>query len=101
MENGKKRTKENCVFCKDIGNEFCKATNYEKCEPETCPFWRDAAGMAESKERARQNFIKRWGFDGYGKVKYSGEGQFECNVIEYKYQHVKEAKCNGRSENKD
>lgn len=97
----KKRTKANCIFHKEVGNEFCKATNCEKCEPETCPFWRDAAGMEESQEKARQNFIKRWGFDGYGKVKYAAEGQYVSNVIEYRQNHVKEANRSGRSEGKN
>lgn len=95
------RTNGKCIFRKEVGNEFCKATIYERCIPEKCPFYMDQDGRNASVEKARQNFIKRWGFDGYGKVKYAAEGQYVSNVIEYRQNHVKEANRSGRSEGKN
>lgn len=92
------RSKQKCLYHRNKGNEFCKITVYEGCDPQTCPWYLDAEGKSESLNQARQNFIKRFGFDGYGKVPYEGDGKWVNKVVEYRNKHVKEVKQSGRTE---
>lgn len=92
------RSKDQCIWRKSIGNEFCKITIYEQCEPERCPWYRDADGKAESLEQARKNFEKKFGFDGYGKIPYEADGKWTEKVMGFKKRHIKEVEQDGRAE---
>ena len=65
---------EPCYF-KFVGvkGEFCRGTTIYPCpENETeCPFYKSEAQYKASLLRARMNFKKRYGYDGYGTFKYT------------------------------
>ena len=59
-----------CVFYgrtgqRAAGAPYCTLTTYAKCDPYTCPFYKDETMLAESYEKARQNYIKTHGKDLY------------------------------------
>lgn len=43
----------------------CRLTTYTVCDPKTCPWYKTPEDLAESYEKARQNFIANHGYDGY------------------------------------
>lgn len=70
-----KRPKRSCVFYgankrRDDGSANCRLTTYHVCDPDTCPWYKNEQQMAESFEKARQNYIKRYGKDDYYKLGY-------------------------------
>lgn len=101
MANETEKSVEKCVYHKSNGNEFCKVTIYEVCDPQNCPFYQSREDKEASREQARQNFIKRFRFDGYGKVPYVGDGQWIGQVLEFRKKHVKECDLIGREKDDD
>lgn len=61
-----------CHFWKrNVGGDFCIATIYEDCKMTACPFYKSDRDYEASLETARQNFIKNYGYDGYGTFRYT------------------------------
>ena len=65
-----KRTKTSCIFYGKMPNRagddpYCTLTTYKECIPDTCPWYKTQEMMAESYEKARQNYIKNHGEDKY------------------------------------
>lgn len=84
MAKKTKRTKMSCVFYgtpkREPGSANCRLTTYKVCDPDRCPWYKDKQMMAESFERARQNYIKAHGSDdyyalGYGPRNWRGQKQ--------------------------
>lgn len=72
MQKYKERPKTSCVFYGKTGaykrvqdGPLCTLTTYAVCDPNTCPWYKTEEMLAESYEKARQNFIKNYGYDGY------------------------------------
>ena len=56
-----------------VKGDFCRGTTIYPCpehEPD-CPFYKSEAQYKASLEQARQNFKRRYGYDGYGTFKYT------------------------------
>lgn len=65
---------EPCVFLfHGVKDAFCRGTTIKKCpDPQTsCPFYKSEMMQKMSLERARLNFKKRYGYDGYGTFRYT------------------------------
>ena len=65
---------EPCYFLfHGVRDTFCRGTTIKKCpDPATsCPFYKSKAMQEQSLHRARLNFKKRYGYDGYGTFKYT------------------------------
>lgn len=52
---------------------FCRGTTITKCpDPQSsCPFYKSKEQYKKSLEKARLNFKKRYGYDGYGTFRYT------------------------------
>ena len=71
----KERPKTSCLFYgkphgKESGAPYCTLTTYVKCDPDTCPWFKNQEMMDASYEKARQNYIKNHGADEYFKKGY-------------------------------
>jgi hypothetical protein len=65
---------EPCYFLfHGVKDDFCRGTTIPKCpDPQTsCPFYKSKLQYKMSLERARMNFKKRYGYDGYGTFRYT------------------------------
>lgn len=75
----KKPRTEPCKFWHDIeGGGSCSATIYEPCDIQSCPFYKSKEEYKASLAKARENFKKRYGYDGYGLIRYSTHYQKEA-----------------------
>lgn len=66
----KDRPKTSCFFYgrtrqQPYGATLCTLTTYEECKPDTCPWYKTREDMDRSYEKARQNYIKKYGKDEY------------------------------------
>jgi hypothetical protein len=52
------------------GMPWCTLTTYATCDPSTCPWYKSEEMMQESYEKARQNYLKKYGRDDYYKLGY-------------------------------
>ena len=77
----KSRKAEPChfMFYGTKGN-FCRGTTISPCPKNQaeCPFYKSELQYKMSLQRARLNFKKRYGYDGYGLVKYTEHYQEDC-----------------------
>ena len=65
---------EPCFFkFHGVKGDFCRGTIINPCPADEtdCPFYKSEAQYKASLHRARMNFKKRYGYDGYGTFKYS------------------------------
>jgi hypothetical protein len=72
---------EPCYFLfHGVRDDFCRATTIPKCPApqNTCPFYKSEAQYKQSLHRARMNFKKRYGYDGYGTFRYTENYQEEA-----------------------
>lgn len=77
----KDRPKTSCLYYRalpgrEAGTPLCTLTTYTRCRPETCPWYRSQAMADASYEKARQNYIKRYGVDEYYKMGYGPKKRF-------------------------
>jgi hypothetical protein len=66
------RTRENCIFKASFKKYVngCKGFVMDECDPDKCPWHKTNAERVASLEKARQNYIKEYGVDEYGKHPY-------------------------------
>lgn len=72
---------EPCFFLfHGMSGDFCRGTTICPCPPDQrdCPFYKSEAMYKASLEKARRNFKKRFGYDGYGTFKYTENYQEEA-----------------------
>ena len=65
---------EPCYFLfHGVSGTFCRGTTIPKCpDPQSdCQFYKSKLQYQQSLARARLNFKKRYGYDGYGTFKYT------------------------------
>lgn len=70
----KPKKTEPCYFLfHGVKDAFCRGTTIKKCpeDPADCPFYKSEAMYKASLEQARRNFMRRYGYDGYGTFKYT------------------------------
>ena len=75
---GKGVAKTSCIFYgKRPGGHsplakgpLCTLTTYATCDPSSCPWYKSEEMMQESYEKARQNYLKRYGRDDYYRLGY-------------------------------
>lgn len=77
----KERPKTSCLYYGNLpgreeGAPLCTLTTYAKCEPETCPWYMSQEMADASYEKARQNYIKRYGKDEYYKLGYGPKKRY-------------------------
>ncbi len=71
----KQRPKTSCLYYIG-GTNFhgdgprCSLTTYAECNPDTCPWYRSQEMADASYEKARQNYIKKYGRDDYYRLGY-------------------------------
>ena len=64
---------EPCYFkFHGVKGDFCRGTTIYPCPANEadCPFYKSEAQHKASLEKARANFKRRYGYDGYGTFKY-------------------------------
>ena len=56
-----------------VKDDFCRGTTIPHCPKDQtkCPFYKSDRMYKASLEKARRNFMKRYGYDGYGTFKYT------------------------------
>ena len=75
------KNNEPCYFLfHGVRSDFCRGTTNPKCPdpPTECPFYKSEAMYKQSLHRARLNFKKRYGYDGYGTFRYTENYQEEA-----------------------
>ena len=83
----KERPKTSCLFYgslpgREKGAALCTLTTYTKCDPDTCSWYKSQEMADASYEKARQNYIKKYGKDEYYQLGYGPKKRYNPRLEE-------------------